>query len=402
MFKPFGFRVKQKSTDSTYRRVILLFLTVSFISLMVLFSFTSILAGLKDDLGLSNTQFGLLLSAFSIAYAAAQMPAGILSDRYGGKKVSLVGLLLMAVAALVFSFSTDFEVALLLRCLAGFGGGLILPAAIRLLSDWYPPKDRNMAMGIFGLGQGLGFVVTYMIGSIVVDFFGWRTGSLFSGTIVSLVLVLALMFLKENTAAAIAEQSGSSWAERKLKLPFFLFIAINFTSLSVVSGILQFTPQFLTVRFGYSTIASGFVTSLLGLTSMLSSFVGGLTSRKIGGGNVILASMLMCAALPVLLGYSYYPASVLAFVALLGFGTLFYFGPLFAGVSSMGEKHRGAVFGVFNTTSFGASALSPLILGYVLDVTHRYEAAFTSLSVIALIGLGAAFTLKRTKFFADD
>jgi MFS family permease len=370
---------------------------------MILFSFTSILAGLKDELGLSNTQFGLLLSAFSIAYAAAQMPAGILSDRYGGKRVSLVGLFLMAVAALAFSFSTDFEVALFLRCLAGFGGGLVLPAAIRLLSDWYPPKDRNIAMGIFGLGQGLGFVVTYVIGSIVVEFLGWRTGSLFSGTIVSLVVVLALIFLKENAAAAIAEkQPGSSRAEGKFKLPFFLFIAINFTSLSVVSGILQFTPQFLTVRFGFSTIASGFVTSLMGLTSMLSSFAGGLTSRKIGGGNVILASMLMCAAFPALLGYSYYPASVLAFVALLGFGTLFYFGPLFAGVSSMGEKHRGAVFGVFNTTSFGASALSPLILGYVLDTTHRYEAAFTSLSVIALIGLGAAVALKRTKFFADD
>src|SRR5208282_3073531 len=116
--------------------------------------------GLKDELALNDAQFGLLLSAFSIAYAIAQIPAGILSDKHGGKKISSLGLSLMAIAALAFSFSHNFGTALALRCLGGFGGGLILPSAVRLLSDWYPPHERNMAMGIFGSGQGLGFIVT--------------------------------------------------------------------------------------------------------------------------------------------------------------------------------------------------------------------------------------------------
>lgn len=398
----FRFRRKERAEDPTYRRVILLILTVSFISLMMLFSFTSILGGLKEELALSNTQFGLLLSAFSIAYAVAQIPAGVLTDKYGGKNVTLVGLPVMAVAALAFSFSSNFNLAVLLRCLAGFAGGLILPAAIRLLSDWYPPKDRNVAMGIFGFGQGLGFVVTYVVGSIVVGYLGWRTGSVFSGMLIALVTILAFSFLKDATNPFdVKKEPVKSDREKNFKLTLSLFIAINFTSLALLSGILQFTPQFLMLRFGFSTIAGGFVTSLVGLANILASYLGGFSSRKVGGDNVILVSMLMCAMLPFFLSYSYSPTLVFVFVALVGFATMLYFGPLFTGVSQMGARHKGALFGVFNATSFGASALAPILLGYVLDMTHGYESAFTSLSLVALIGLGAAFTLKRIGFFGQ-
>jgi len=395
---------KEQVGDASYRRVILFSLTVSFLSLMMLFSFTSILGGLKDELALSNTQFGLLLSLFSIMYAIAQIPAGFLSDKYGGKNVASVGVSIMAISALLFSFSFNFDVALLLRCLAGFTGGLVLPSAVRLLSDWYPPKERNMAMGIFGLGQGLGFVVTYTIGSIVVEYFGWRMGSLFSGIFASLTALLAWIFLKnaarpvdvERDTVVVDTAKGVTHA-----LP--LLAIVNFTGLSVASGVLQFTPQFLMLRFDFSTIAGGFITSLVGILTMLASYAGGLSSRKIGGDNVILLSMLMCVLFPIWLGYSYTIISVLVVVAVIGFATMFYFGPTFAGVPhAAGDKRAGTMFGVFNATSFGASAFSPLILGYVLDSTHAYESAFTSLSIIAIIGVGAAIAMKRMHFFAED
>jgi MFS family permease len=400
----FRFRREERTGGSSYRRVILLFLTVSLISLMMLLSFTSILGNLKDELALSNTQFGLLLSAFSIAFAIAQIPAGMLSDKYGGKKVSSVGLSVMAIAALAFSFSHNFSVALAVRFLGGFAGGLILPSAVRLISDWYPPRERNMAMGTFGLGQGLGFVVTYVIGSIVVESFGWRMGSLFSGTLISLTAALAWIFLKDTSKSVDIEKPAVRLGgEKRLTRILPLLIVVNFSELSVASGVLQFTPQFLMLRFNFSTVAGGLVTSLVGIMSILASYAGGLGSRKIGGDNVIIAAMLMCTLLPVLLGYSYSIPVVLVLVALLGFATLFAFGPMIAGVPrAVGEKHAGTMFGVFNVISFGASAFSPLILGYILDRTHTYEWAFASLSIIAVAGLGAAVALKRMRFFAGD
>ena len=386
------------------RRVVLLFLTFAFTSLMMLFSFTSILAGLKSDLGLSNTQFGLLLSAFSITFAIAQIPAGVLSDKYGGKKVASGGVSVMAIAALLFSFSSSFDTALIFRCVAGFTGGLILPSAVRLLSDWYPPKERSMAMGTFGLGQGLGFVVTYEVGSIVVEYFGWRMGSLFSGALASFAAVLTWMFVKDIAKPAELEgHLAKPVTQRSSTLVLLLLIALNFSALSVLSGVLQFTPQFLMLRFGVSTIAGGFVTSLVGITNILAAYLGGLTSRRIGEDKVIIASMLLCTLLPLFLGFGYSIGIALTAVALVGFATMFYFGPTFAGVPrAVGERRAGTMFGVFNAISFGASALSPLILGYILDSTREYELAFASLSIIAIIGLGSAVQLNRIRFFAGN
>jgi len=386
-----------------YKRVVLLFSTLSFVSLMTLFSFTSILGDLKNQLALTNAQFGLLLSAFSIAFATAQIPGGIFSDKCGGKIVSSVGVTIMAIAALSFSFSSDYIEFLILRCLAGFFGGLILPSSVKLLSDWYPSNERGIALGIFGLGQGLGFVVTYAVGSIVVQYFGWRMGSIFSGMLGLAAAVLAFVFLKNTTGTNIASPLPSKLAtEGNFKRNLLLLVAVNFTALSVLSGTLQFTPQFLLLRFNFSTITGGFVTSLVGITNIVASYSGGVSSKKFGGSYVVIGSMLMCVVLPAFLGYSYSTGFVFVLVALVGFATMFYFGPLFAGVARVGRERPGTVFGVFNATSFGASALSPLILGYILDSTHEFELAFASLSVIALIGLGAALTLKRTSFFARD
>jgi len=388
---------------SPNRRVILLTSTVSFISLMMYFSFTSILGGLKDELALSNAQFGLLLSAFSVAYAAAQIPAGILSDRYGGKIVSSVGLSLMAIAALAFSFSKDFGVALGLRCLIGLAGGLILPSAIRIISDWYAANERNLAMGIFGLGQGLGFILTYSLGSIVVVLFGWRAASLFSGIIGSVAAALAWIFLRDVTKHTSPKQPLRLTGEQGYLGKLILLIMMNFAAACVLSGTLQFTPQFLASRFNLSTIAGGFVVSLVGVTNMLASYFGGSSSRKVGAANVVITSMLMCTVLPMLLGNSYSATSAFVLVALIGFSTMFYVGPTFAGVPrAVGEKHAGTMFGVFNAVSFGLSALAPLIFGYILDNLHSYELAFTSLSIIATIGFVAAVQLKRMRFFTES
>jgi MFS-type transporter involved in bile tolerance (Atg22 family) len=94
---------------------------------------------------------------------------------------------------------------------------------------------------------------------------------------------------------------------------------------------------------------------------------------------------------------------VFALVALVGVAGMLYFSPTFAEIPrAVGDKRAGTMFGVFNATSFGASAFSPAIVGYILDSTHTYESAFTSLSIIAVAGVVAAVALKLTRSFAGD
>jgi predicted MFS family arabinose efflux permease len=163
-----------------------------------------------------------------------------------------------------------------------------------------------MATGIFGSGLGLGFIVTYVIGSIMVEYFGWRMGSLLSGAFISVVAAGTWIFLKDAEKPADDQKQSETSRGREGSMRTLLFLAIvNFSALSVLSGVLQFAPHFLALRFDFSTITGGFVTSLVGVMAIIASYAGGLGSVKIGGGYVVIVSMLMCAILPALLGFSY-------------------------------------------------------------------------------------------------
>jgi len=378
------------------KRTILFVSTFSFVTLMMLFSFTSILSGLKNELELSNTQFGSLLSVFSIFYAIVQIPSGILSDRFGGKIVASIGLSVMGLASLAFSFSSLYEMALLFRILAGLSGGLILPATVRLLNEWFTGEQLVKAMSVFGLGQGLGFLLTYTFGSVIVDSFGWRVGSLFSGIVVIGAAVLSWIFLKDMTSDATTfslrtEVHGSVRSGRLV-----LLMMVNFAGLSVTSGVLQFAPSFLENKYGFSIITTGSIVALVGVMSALSPYLSGLASERIGGNKVIVISMLMCTLFPLILGLSPSMAIMIASLALIGFGTMFYFPSTFAEVPrTAGGEHAGKIFGVFNSVSFGASAVSPIIYGYVLDKSGIPELAFGSLSMLAVLGLIGAVLLSK-------
>ena len=153
------------------KNAVLFVSTFSFVTLMMLFSFTSVLLGLKYEFRLNSTQFGLLLSVFSIAYATMQIPSGILSDRFGGEVVLSAGLVLMGLATLGFSFSSSTQMAISLRTLSGLGGGLVLTAAVKSLSGRFIGGKLTKAMSIFGVGQGVGFVLTFVMGSGFSDIF---------------------------------------------------------------------------------------------------------------------------------------------------------------------------------------------------------------------------------------
>lgn len=377
--------------------------TASFVSLMAFFSFTSILKGLKDDLSLDNVQFGLLLSVFSAAYATAQIPAGILSDKFGGKIVASLGVSIMGLVALCFAFTESFADAIILRGLEGFSGGFILPSAVRLLSDWFEEEERNIAMGVFGLGQGLGFVVTYLAGSVVVELSGWRSGSLLSGMLVCALAASNWLFLRNTSLkrTIAGKMSANLFRVKGFVKIVPLLTVINSSALSVTSAVLQFAPEFVISRFGFSSIIAGSLMSLFGVTCMLSSCLGGLSAKQIGANNVLVISMLMCTVLPPLLSYIFSPILTVTFMALIGFATMFYFGPTFAGIPrAVGGKYTATAFGVFNTVSFGASAISPILFGYVLDSAKSYELAFSSLALVAVAGLGSAVLLKRIQFYS--
>ncbi len=111
---------------------------------------------LVSDIGLDAASLGLLTSAYFLTFAAAQLPVGLLLDRYGPRRVESGLLLIAAVGALVFALAEDVTLLLVGRALIGFGVSACLMAAFKAFSTWFPPERLPLANAVQMVSGGIG------------------------------------------------------------------------------------------------------------------------------------------------------------------------------------------------------------------------------------------------------
>ncbi len=377
----------------------LVVVTLGFVVVGVsLFSYSIIASLVSGELKLSNTDSGLLTSAFGITYALMQIPAGLASDRVGGGKVLLVSLLVVTVAPLLFIFGNTFSMALLSRAMAGAGSGMILPASIRQISSWFPAHDLNRAMGVFGSGWGGSQVLTYAFLPLLIAGSDWRPPLYFGAVFtlaVTLMAVLPARWSPPRSATQAARVKVEIWGI--FTRNFFALMLPNLANLLVIVGVLAWIPLFLTAKLGLTQVASGQMVAIVGLVSVAASYAGGFGAQKFGGRIIILISMLLLVLCPYLLAISGSWVVAAFWVAGLGAGGSLYFPPVMALIpyaSKQGQAVAGATFGVFNTLSNIGSFVGPLIVGYVLDSTGSFLEGFTILGALAVSGIIGAFLIQ--------
>ena len=129
---------------------------------------------IRQDLGLSVADMGLLLSSFLWAYAFAQLPAGGLIDRIGPRLMLTIGLSLWSVAQVLGGFVTSFAQFTGARVLLGLGEAPHFPTCARVMRDWFNVRQRGTATGIWNCASTLGTAISAPLLTALMLGFGWR------------------------------------------------------------------------------------------------------------------------------------------------------------------------------------------------------------------------------------
>jgi predicted MFS family arabinose efflux permease len=129
---------------------------------------------LVRDLGLDPARLGLLTAAYFLAFAVAQLPLGILLDRYGPRRVEATLLLVAAAGSLLFAQAATFAELLLGRALIGLGVAACLMAAFKAFTVWFPPDRLPFANGIQMVSGGLGALAATTPVELALPGMGWR------------------------------------------------------------------------------------------------------------------------------------------------------------------------------------------------------------------------------------
>ena len=129
---------------------------------------------IRQELGLSIADMGLLLSAFLWAYAFAQLPGGALVDRVGPHRLLGAGLALWSIAQAIAGFVTSFWQFSIARVLLGLGEAPMFSSAVRVVRDWYNVRDRGLPTGIWNCSSSLGPAIAPPILTGLMLALGWR------------------------------------------------------------------------------------------------------------------------------------------------------------------------------------------------------------------------------------
>jgi len=283
---------------------------------------------IKDELQLSASQLGLLLSAFYWTYGLSQILAGWLVDKFHVNWVLAAGFSLWSAATGVTGILHGFLAIFLLRLVLGIGESVAYPAYSRILVQHFPLSHRSRANAVLAAGLSCGPAFGMLAGGVLMSRFGWRSFFVVLGAASLLWLIPWLRWMPRGPGIAVSEYSGTSpgtleiLKQRSAWGTFFALFCVNYKLYSLVSWL----PFYLVRERHFSMDAMGEIGGAVFLTQALCSVLcgryadrwlaAGATSTRVrktflivgaaGGGTCLFASTRVgnagCIALLMLTG----------------------------------------------------------------------------------------------------
>ena len=377
---------------------------------------------MRKDLGMDTVMMGYAFSAFGWAYVALQIPGGWLLDKFGSRVVYGLGLLFWSVFTLLqgtvgFWLGGSAFIALFaLRFLMGISEAPAFPANSRITTMWFPTHERGFASSIFNSAQYFALALfNPIMGWILVEF-GWRHifyAMGLMGIIMALVWFKVIREPKHHPKVNQAEldyiQSGGglahiddkktviTWQQVKKVVSNRMLLGIylgQFSISTITWFFLTWFPMYLVQAKGMSILKVGIVASIPAAAGFIGGILGGYISDWLlrRGKSLtfarkapIILGLLLSSSI-VLANYVTVEAVVIAVMSLAffakGFGAL---GWVVIGDTSPKEM-VGLSGGIFNLAGNIASIVTPIVIGYILNVTQSFNGALIFVGAMGLVG----------------
>jgi MFS family permease len=352
---------------------------------------------LRLDLHFSDTQMGILLSAFFWTYASMQIPIGWLAERFGAHRVLTVGLALWASATMLVGFAHTFIALLLLRLMLGVGESAGFPCVSKLLASSVPPKALGLANGIVGFAYLVGPAVGIYVGGSLMAQFGWRSAFLVFGALSLLWLWPWLRVARQVPVRAASNPEDSPNFLTVLKSPALWGTGLGlFSTNYVFYFMLAWLPSYLVRERGFSMVEMAQVAGMSYFVNALCALAGGWAIDRYiarGGSSSVAYKSVMATAHIGFIGCMMCMATGSNALAI---GAMFFYqvltGASAPGVFAMsqilaGPRAAGRWVGIQNTCGSLAGVAAPWLTGFIVDRTHSFTNAFLVAAAMSVLGL---------------
>ena len=364
---------------------------------------------IKQQLGLSETEFGLLVGTPILTGSLIRIFLGVWADQYGGRRIYTLVMVSGAIATFLLSWAHTYGQTLMAALGVGIAGGSFA-VGVAYVSKWFPTEKQGTALGIFGAGN-VGAAVTKFFAPFVLVAYGWQTVAQVWAA--GLLLIAAIFWLTTSEDPATLERRARGAKPDSLWLQFaplanvqvwrfslyYFFVFGAFVALSL------WLPQYLIKVYGLDIKTAGMLAAAFSVPASLLRAYGGHLSDRYGARRVMYWSLLAAVACTFVLSYpptDYAvrgvkgPISFHLEMGVVGFvTTIFVLGFFMALGKAAVYKHIpvyypnrvGAVGGAVGMIGGLGGFVLPILFGVLNDLTGLWTSCFMLLFLLVTTAL---------------
>ena len=266
--------------------------TAAFTTCFAIWTIFSIIGvQIQQDLGLSDTQFGLLVGTPILTGSLSRLMLGIWADQFGGRIVNTIVMLAAAAATFLLSYANSYTEFLVAALGVGIAGGSF-SVGVAYVSRWYPNERQGTALGIFGMGN-VGSAVTKFTAPFVMVALGWTAVAQIWAAVLAGMAVLFYLTTKDDPVLVAQRrtgarpQSAAAQLEPLKKLQVWRFALYYFFVFGAFVALALWLPRYYVGAYGLPITTAGMLAAAYSIPGSVFRAVGGWLSDKVGARAVM-------------------------------------------------------------------------------------------------------------------
>ena len=366
---------------------------------------------IKTELGLTETEFGLLIGMPILTGSLVRMLLGIWTDRFGGRLVYTATMLAAALATFLLAFATTYPQMLIAALGVGLAGGSFA-VGVAYVSRFYPASRQGTALGIFGVGN-VGAAVTKFAAPFLLLAWGWQSVALTWAAALAVMAVVFWLTTEDDPVIRERRVSGAK-APRSFLAEFaplkdirvWRFALYYFFAFGAFVALALWLPRYLIGVYGFDIATAGMIGAAYSIPASIFRAYGGVLSDRIGARTVLYWTFVVSAVAtavlalpaadyavrgidgPINFHFEIGPVAFIAVAFVLGFFMSLGKAAVYKHIPVYYPKSVGAVGGLVGMIGGLGGFVLPIAFGALNDLTGVWSSCFMLLFVIVVGCLG--------------
>ena len=365
---------------------------------------------IKQDLGLNDTQFGLLVGTPILTGSLVRLLLGVWTDQYGGRIVYPLTMLASALSTYLLTFADTYALMLIAALGLGLAGGGF-SVGVAYVSKWYPQDKQGSALGFFGMGN-VGAAVTKFAAPWIMVAMSWQAVALIWASVLAVTAVLFFVFAKDDPDLAARKISGEKPRGLREQLEplkneqvwrfslYYFFVFGAFVALAL------WLPRYLIGVYGVDIKVAGMLAATFSLAASVFRAYGGVLSDRYGARRIMYATFGVSMLCLFMLSYPATDYTIHGIKGDISFSTSMSLIPFVITIFVLGffmslgkaavykhipvyyPDHVGSVGGLVGLVGGLGGFVLPIVFGAASDLTGIWTSCFMVLFALVAVALG--------------